>query len=98
MPPWLKKTPSPTRTDRYSRAAVSGVRGARGGRTQTDRIAGAAQDAVLEEASMLVGDRTGLTAEAELGRRRNKTIDLEDWGKWNICEDMTSSAHSEAIT
>ena len=30
-----------------------------------ERLTGAAQDAVLEEAATLVGDSTGLTAEAE---------------------------------
>ena len=83
--------------DRDSGAAVSGVGGARGVRTQTDRLTGAAQDAASEDAATLVGDRTVLTVEAELGRRRKKKIDWVDEGKRNICEDMTSSAHSEAM-
>ena len=90
-----KPTP-PIRTDRVNRAAVSGVVGARGGRTQTDRITGAAQDAVLEEAAMSVKDRTGLKVEAEVGRCRKKTIDWKDGVKRNICEDRTLSAHIEA--
>ena len=61
--------------DSDSGAAVSGVRGARGGRTQTDRLTAAAQDTVLEEATMLVKDKTGLTVEAEVGRRRKKKND-----------------------
>ena len=40
-----------------------------------DRLTGAAQDAVSEEAVLLVGNRTGLTAEAEVGRRgKNELI------------------------
>ena len=50
-----------------------------------------------EEASIFLGDRTGLTAEAEVGWRRKKKIDWGDGGKRNICEDMTSSTHSEAM-
>ena len=65
----LTKPTPPTRTDRYSGAAVSGVRGVQGGRTQTDRLTGEAQDVVLEEAAPLVKDRTGLTVEVEVGRR-----------------------------
>ena len=53
---------------------------------------------VPEEASTLVGDRTGLTAEDEVGRRRKKKIDWGEGGKINICEDNTLSAHSEAMT
>ena len=56
--------PPPTRTDSDSGAAVSGVGGARGSRTQIDRLTGAAQDVVLEEAATLEKDRTGLTVEA----------------------------------
>ena len=74
-----KPTPS-IRTERDNRAAISGVAGARGGRTHTDRLAGAAQDAVSEEAAMLVKDRTGLKVEAEVGRCRKKTIDWGDEG------------------
>ena len=69
-----KPTPL-TRMDRDNRAAFSGVGGARGGRTQTDSLAGAAQGAVSEEAAKLVKDRTVLTVEAEVGRLINKTID-----------------------
>ena len=76
--------------------AVSGVAGARGGRTKTDRLTGAAQDAVSEEAALLVKDRTGLKVEAEVGWCRKKTIDWGDGGKWNICKDRTFIAHSEA--
>ena len=94
----MVQTPPPTRTDRYSRAAVRGVGGARGGRTQTYRITGAAQDAVLEEAATLAKDRTGLPAEAEKYRRKKKTIDCGDGGKINIREDRTSSSHNEAMT
>ena len=42
-------------------------------------------------------DRTGLTAEAEVGRRRKKKIDWGDGGKINIREERTSSAHSESM-
>ena len=94
-PQIIKPIPS-IRTDRDNRAAVRGVAGARGDRTQTDRITGAAQDAVLEEAAMLVKDRTGLKVEAEVGRCRKKTIDWGDGGKHNICEDMTLSSHSKS--
>ena len=71
----VTKQPPPIRTDRYNRAAISGFAGARGGRTQTDRLTVAAQDAVSEEAAMLVKDSTGLKVEAEVGRCRKKTID-----------------------
>ena len=67
-----------------------------GGRTQTDRLTGTAQDTVLEEAAMLVKDRTGLKVEAEVGWCRKKTIDWGDGGRRNICEDRKLSAHSEA--
>ena len=73
----VEKPTPPIRTDRDNRAAISGVAGARGGGTQTDRLTGAAQDAVLEDAAMLVKDRTGLKVEAEVGRCRKKKI---DWG------------------
>ena len=73
----LTPPPLPTKTDRDSRAEVSRVGGVQGGRTQTDRLTGAAQDSVLEEAPMLVKDRKGLIAVAEVGRLRNKKI---DWG------------------
>ena len=91
-----KPTP-PSRTDRDRGAAVSGVGGARGVRTQTDMIMGAAQDAVPEEAATLVGEMTGLIEEAEVGRHRKKTIYWGDGRKRNICEDMTLSSHSEAM-
>ena len=58
-----KPTP-PIRTHIYIRAAISGVAGAQGGKTETDRLTGAAQDAVSEEAATLVKYRTGL----EIGR------------------------------
>ena len=77
--------------------AVIGVAGALGGRTQTDRLMGAAQDAVSEEAAMLVKDRTRLKVEAEVVRCRKKTMDWGDGGKRNICEDRTFNAHSEAM-
>ena len=35
---------------------------------------GAAQDAMSEEVTTLVGDRTGLTVEAEVGRCRKKKL------------------------
>ena len=67
------KKPTPlTRMDRDNRAAFSGVGGARGGRTQTDSLAGAAQGAVSEEAAKLVKDSTGLKVKAEVGRCREK--------------------------
>ena len=69
----------------------------RGGRTQTERLIGAAQDVVLEEATTLVKDRTGLTVEVEVGRRRNETIDWGDVGERNIHNDRTSSACSKAM-
>ena len=93
----VKKPTPPTRTDRDSGAAFSGVRGVRGKKNQTDRLTGAAQDAVLEEASMLAKYWIGLTVEAEVGWRRKKTMDWGDGGKINICEDRTSSDHSEAM-
>ena len=68
----------------------------RGGRIHTDRLMGAAHYTVSEEVATLVGDRTGLTAEAEVGRRRKKKIDWRD-GKKIIREAMPSSAHSEAM-
>ena len=46
---------------------------------------------------MLVKDRTGLTAEAEIGRRRKNRIDWGDGGKINTREDSTLSAHSDAM-
>ena len=92
----VKKPPSLIRKDRYNRVAVSGVAGAQGGRTQTYRLTGAAQDAVSEEDAMLVKHRTGLKVEAEVGQFRKKTIDWGDGGKRNIREDRTLSAHSEA--
>ena len=46
---------------------------------------------------MLVKHRTGLKVEAEVGQFRKKTIDWGDGGKRNICEDMKSSANSEAM-
>ena len=92
----VKKPTPPIRTDRDNSAAISGVAGARGGRTQTDRLTGAAQDAVSEEADMLVKDRTGLKLGAEVGWCRKKTIDWGDGGRRDIREDRTLSAHSEA--
>ena len=93
-----KPPPPPhTRKDRDNGATVSRVGGARGGRTQTARLTGAAQDAVSEEAAMLVKDRTGLKVEAEIGRCRKKKIDWGDGGKMNIREDRTLSSHSEAM-
>ena len=77
--------------------AVIRVRDVLGGRTQTDGLMGAVHYSVSEEVSTLVGDRTGLTAEAEVGRRRKKTIDWEDGEEINIHEDRTSSAHSESM-
>ena len=91
-----KPTPPPTIMDRYNRAEFTGVVGARGGRTQRDRLTGALQDAVSEEAATLVKDRTGLKVEAEVGRCRKKTIDWGYGGKRNIREDRTLSSHSEA--
>ena len=92
-----KTNPPPTGTDIDSGAAVSGARGARWGITHTYRLTGAAQDAVSEEAATLVGYRVGPPTEAEVGRRRKKTI---DWGmkKNKIHEDMILSAHSAAMT
>ena len=51
----------------------------------------------MEDAAKLVGDRTVLTVEAEVGRSRNKTLDWGDGGTRNICEDRTSSDHIEAM-
>ena len=62
-----KPTP-PTRTDRYGGAEVCRVGGEQEGRTQTDMLTGAVQDTESEEAVKLVGDRMGLTMEAEVGR------------------------------
>ena len=90
-----KPTPS-IRTDRDNRAAISGVAGAREGRTQTDRLTGVAQDTFLEEAFMLVKDRTGLKVETKVGWCRKKTINWGDGGRRNIRKDRTLSAHSEA--
>ena len=52
---------------------------------------------MLEEAVTFVGDRIGLTAEADVRRRRNKTIDWGDGVKRNIRDDMTLRNHSEAM-
>ena len=41
-----------------------------------------------------MGDRTGLTAEAEVGRSRKKNR-LGGWGKINIRKDMLSRAHDD---
>ena len=60
---------------------VRGVRGEQGGITQTERLTGAEQDAVSEEAATLVKDTTGLTVESEVGRRIKKTIDWVDGEK-----------------
>ena len=68
----ITKPTNPTGTDRDSGAVVSGVGGAQGRRTQTDRIMGTEQDEVLEESAMLVKYRTGLTVEVEVGRRRKE--------------------------
>ena len=92
----IKNQPPPIRTDRDNRAAISGVADARGGRTHTDRRTGATQDAVSEEAAVLVKDRRGLKVEAQVSRCRNKTSEWGDGGRWNICEDRTLSAHSES--
>ena len=94
--PTPPQTP-PTRTNRDSRAAVRGFKGARGGRTHKDRLTGAAQDVVSEEADTLVKYRMGLTAEAEVGWQRKKTIDWGNGEKRNTREDRTSSAHSETM-
>ena len=90
-----KPTP-PIRTDRDNRAEINRVAGVQGGRSHTYRLTGAAQDAVSEEAVMLVKDRTGLKVEGEVGRCRKKTIYWGDGRRQNICEDRTLSAHSEA--
>ena len=42
---------------------------------------GATQDAVSEEAAMLVKDRRGLKVEAEVGRCRKKKNSLGGWEK-----------------
>ena len=55
-----KPTPPPIRTDRDNKAVISGVADARGGRTHTDRLTGATQDAVSKEATVLVKDRRGI--------------------------------------
>ena len=68
-----------------------------GGRNHTDRLTGATQDEVLEEAVTLVKDSTGLKVEAEVVRCINKTMDWGDEGKRNIREDRTLSVHSEAM-
>ena len=68
----VTKPTLPTRTDRDSGEAFRGVGGAQGVRTHTERLTVAAQDALLEEAATLVKDRTGLTVEAEVGRRRKR--------------------------
>ena len=62
------------RRDILTRAAIGDttedtrkiMEGTAPGRTQKDRTTGAAQDAMVEEAVTLVGDRTGQTAEAEV--------------------------------
>ena len=77
----VTKPTTPTKADRDNRAVVNGVGGARGGRTQTERLTGEAQDAVSEESATLVKERTGLKVEAELGRYRKKTMDWGDGGK-----------------
>ena len=92
----VTKPPPPIRKDRDNRAEISGVAGARGGRTQTEMLTGAAQDSVSEEAKMLVKDRTALKEEAEVGRCRKKKIDWGDGGRRNICEERTLSSHNEA--
>ena len=66
--------PPPTSTERDSGASVSGFEGAHGGRIQTYRIMGVAQKAVSEEATTLMKDKTGLTVDAEVGRRLKKLI------------------------
>ena len=80
----VTKPPPPIRTDRDNRAAISGVADAGGGRTQTDMLTGATQDAVLEESAMLVKDRRGLKVEAQVGRCRKKTCDWGERGRRNI--------------
>ena len=42
--------PPPIRMDRDNKAAISGVADAQGGRTHTDGLTGATEDAVSEEA------------------------------------------------
>ena len=49
---------------RWSRSCTREIE--KSGRTWTDRLTEAAQDAVLEEAVTLLGDRTGLTVEAQV--------------------------------
>ena len=56
---------------------------------------GAAQDAVSEEAAMLVKYRIRLKVEAQEGRCRKNTSDWEDGGRRNIREDRTLSAHGK---
>ena len=51
----------------YMEDTVTGTEGTETGRTQTERLTGAARDLVLGESATLVGeDRTGTTAEAEV--------------------------------
>ena len=64
-----------------------------------DRTTGAAQDAVAEEAVMLVGYRTGITAEAEVRREvmvTTPTLPHQDgqrmWGRGQNCRDGGRSA------
>ena len=54
------------------------------------------QDAVSEEAAILVKDKTVLKVEAQVGRCRKKTSGWGYGGRCNIHEDSTLSAHSEA--
>ena len=69
------KKPTPfIRTDRNNRAAIIRVADSRGGRTQTYRLTGVTQDAVSEEAAMLVKDRRGLKVEAQVGQCRKKKV------------------------
>ena len=67
-----------------------------GGRTQMYRLTVAAQYVISEDVVMLVGDRTGITVEVELGRSR-KNVLIGGMGEIFIHEDMPSSAHSEYI-
>ena len=89
----VTKPTLPTRMEIDSGVEVIGVGGARGGRNQTDRLTGVAQDSVLEESATLVKDRKVLTVQAEVVWRRKKTIDWGDGGGIYIREDRTSSAH-----
>ena len=91
-----KPTPPPIRKDRDNKVEISGVADGRGGRTHTDRLTGATQDALSEEAAMLVKDRRGIKAEAQVGRCRKKTNNWGEGGRQNICEDRKLSVHSEA--